>query len=538
MTHPLLQYHDATKHHYHRYARSAGHMDWANQPNPFRVYEGVTRYSLSRQGQDPEGTYAQLFMPGAFLPQPLNSRTLSDFLGLSLGLSAWKAAGGSRWSLRINPSSGNLHPTEGYLLLPPLDPFPGAGVCHYNPFHHALEPRAEMPQGVWPSWENHFRGPGFAVVLTTIFWRESWKYGERAFRYCLLDGGHALAALSLAARLHGWALTCLTGAGDDQIDTLLGLDRTPWHPGETEHAELICWVSSDAVPAEVPRHLPDSLVRPFADLDFKGRPNRLSGRAARWPIIDVAAAAARKVATPELPYAPVSRPMAFAPPDAGSAAGVIRRRRSAMAYDPRQSITVTHFLAMLERTLPRTGVPPFAAAVIDPTVDLLLFVHRVAGLTPGLYWLQRTVSSPAAERPAWHASWAWQPVRPDFPLWLLKAADVRHDAMELSCHQEIAGHSAFALAMLAPLKTMVARQPFFYRHLHWECGMIGQVLYLEAEAHGVRGTGIGCFFDEPVQKMLGITDDSLQSLYHFTIGHPMDDPRLATLAPYHHLERQ
>ena len=35
---------------------------------------------------------------------------------LALGLSAWKEYGGSRWALRCNPSSGNLHPTEAYVV--------------------------------------------------------------------------------------------------------------------------------------------------------------------------------------------------------------------------------------------------------------------------------------------------------------------------------------------------------------------------------------------------------------------------------------
>ena len=75
-----------------------------------------------------------------------------------------------------------------------------------------------------------------------------------------------------------------------------------------------------------------------------------------------------------------------------------------------------------------------------------------------------------------------------------------------------------------------------YRHLFWETGMIGQVLYLEAEAQGVRATGIGCFFDDPVHELMGLPDDAFQSLYHFTVGGPQDDARLATLAAYHHLE--
>ena len=59
-----------------------------------------------------------------------------------------------------------------------------------------------------------------------------------------------------------------------------------------------------------------------------------------------------------------------------------------------------------------------------------------------------------------------------------------------------------------------------------------QVLYLEAEAAGVRATGIGCFFDDPVHDVFGFRDLAFQSLYHFTVGGPVDDPRLTTLPPY------
>jgi nitroreductase len=74
--------------------------------------------------------------------------------------------------------------------------------------------------------------------------------------------------------------------------------------------------------------------------------------------------------------------------------------------------------------------------------------------------------------------------------------------------------------------------PWFYRRLYWECGLIGQVLYLEAEAAGLRGTGIGCFFDDPVHELLGLETHQFQSLYHFTVGHPIEDRRLMTLPAY------
>jgi hypothetical protein len=72
--------------------------------------------------------------------------------------------------------------------------------------------------------------------------------------------------------------------------------------------------------------------------------------------------------------------------------------------------------------------------------------------------------------------------------------------------------------------------------LFWETGVIGQVLYLESEAQGARATGIGCFFDDLVHELMGLPDDTFQSLYHFTVGGPLEDTRLATRAAYHHLD--
>ena len=68
-------------------------------------------------------------------PRPLTISAVASLLELSLGLSAWKSYNGNSWSLRMNPSSGDLHPTECHLILPPLLPLPGigGGVFHYDP---------------------------------------------------------------------------------------------------------------------------------------------------------------------------------------------------------------------------------------------------------------------------------------------------------------------------------------------------------------------------------------------------------------------
>ncbi|MGD2022118.1 MAG: hypothetical protein PVH97_13525, partial [Desulfobacterales bacterium] len=106
----IFHYHEATKHHFERYARSLGYMDWQNQPNPFRFYKNVPIVRLPLRNADPPADYKGLYERQDNSPQPIGLETVAGFLELSLGLSAWKAVSGSRWSLRINPSSGNLHP--------------------------------------------------------------------------------------------------------------------------------------------------------------------------------------------------------------------------------------------------------------------------------------------------------------------------------------------------------------------------------------------------------------------------------------------
>jgi hypothetical protein len=109
---------------------------------------------------------------------------------------------------------------------------------------------------------------------------------------------------------------------------------------------------------------------------------------------------------------------------------------------------------------------------------------------------------------------------------------------ELSCQQDIAADGAFSLGMLARFEPVLReRGAAAWRELFWEAGMIGQSLYLAAEAAGVRGTGIGCYFDDELHRALGLKGHDWQSLYHFTIGNPVEDLRLRTTPPYAHLKK-
>jgi SagB-type dehydrogenase family enzyme len=528
----IICYHEETKHHFNRYARSAGSMDWSNQPDPFRFYEGKTPIPLPFLKQEPTAGHQDLYLRKNNVFQPINFDTVGGFLELSLALSAWKAVSGSQWSIRINPSSGNLHPTEAHLMLPVSES--KAGLYHYNPLLHAIEERAEIPKSLWQQIQNHFKTEGFFVGLSSIFWRESWKYGERAFRYCCLDVGHALACLSFAANLFGWRVVYLNVLSEKALNTILGFDRVQWQEMEREHPDLLCFVCNDHH-KELSRTLPHDAISEFSKLSLRGTPNVLSHEHVNWESIYEAAAFSEKPETPEKRYNYGNSPLLTIADSALPASKIIRQRRSGVAFHPEGAITKDSFISILDKTLPRNACAPFDAEIGEPCVNLLLFVHNVKGLESGMYFLIRDKNLNDIKA-ASHPLFIWKPIEDNFPLYLLQIGDFRKTATRMSCHQDIAGDSAFSVGMIARFREIAEESPWKYRRLFWECGMIGQVLYLEAEAYGLRGTGIGCYFDDAVHKLMGFEDNTYQSMYHFTIGTPIEDRRLFSYPPYHHLK--
>jgi nitroreductase len=553
-----LEYHDATKHHFNRFARSAGHLDWATQPNPFRRFAGAALLELPRAAVAPDVPYDAIF-GGEPTPIPVDLTSVADLLRCAFGLSAWKQYGSTRWALRVNPSSGNLHPTEAYIVW-------NGEVSHYAPREHALERRASIGAAT-----------PLLVGLTSIFWREAWKYGERAFRYCQHDLGHAIGALRCSAARLGWRALVLSPWRDADVATLLGVDRDDdFGEAEREAAEclLAVWPADDPEP---PLH-PDgaqgtALLAAARAAAWQGVANVLSPRRVEWPIIDDVAAATvssgirRQGGSARGPHraegasttgattgagtTDARTPDASTPEARVTARSIMLRRRSAVAFDGRSWLPASVFLRILSRL--RADGRPADALDWPPNIHLALFVHRVEGLVPGIYaWLR----DPAARAPLqssmrpqflWEAAGRQLPTAPasgadeDDRLFLLLPTDVQWPATRVSCDQDIAGEGFFSVAMLAPLRSVLADggEPF-YRRLFWEAGLLGQVLYLEAEAAGARSTGIGCYYDDAVHELLGLPSSvadgtssaDWQSLYHFSMGRPVEDERLTTEPGY------
>jgi len=563
-------YHQATKHDFNQYAPSLGYLDWANQPDPFRRFTGapLIHLPLLRFDEEPFSPfYEDLFHADPIPCQPLTLGTLSRLFEYALSITAWKEYGDTRWALRSNPSSGNLHPTEGYLFLgstPGLSLTPG--LYHYVSKEHGLEQRLQSSEELACLLLRDFPTGSFLVGLTSVHWREAWKYGERAFRYCQHDIGHAIGTFRIAAASLGWKFTLLSGMADDGVSALLGLNRPQdFSDAEPEFPGLVAavWSSEEQAAKSLPLFLHPEAVLQVAKQSWMGQANRLSrDTPVFWNMMDEVSRATWKSDHDDTVLPLISRPE-DSPGQCGrqgireescaletltaqvTAGQIIHQRRSALAFDGKTGLPADQWYAMLARVMPQTARPlcrrmvPWDAIPWDPAIHLALFVHRIHGISPGLYFLIR---SPAVgKREAFCALMqeAFEWTRPcgcpeDLPLYLLEEGNVQTLATQLSCGQDIAGESAFSLGMIAEFdETLAAFGPWAYRRLFWEAGLIGQVLYLEAEVAGLRATGIGCFFDNPVHRVLGIfPQDTLQSLYHFTIGGPVEDGRLTTRPPY------
>lgn len=539
----VLAYHERTKHFPGRYARALGYLDWATQPSPFRRFSGARLLPLDLVPVGDEPPYESAFFRGRVPSAPLDRRSVSQLLHDSLALSAWKQAGGARWSLRVNPSSGNLHPTEGYLVAGPI-----AGlhrrpaVYHYAPREHALELRAELSEAAWAQLSLRLPAGSLLIGLTSIYWRESWKYGERAFRYCQHDVGHAIGALAVASAGLGWEARLDEGLPDRELAALLGVREQ--RGTEAEHPECLLLVAPPVPGLRLEQGpallaLPALLLAELASARWNGEPNRLSKDHHHWPVIDEVALATEKTGPPGDAFwesfhfdnsslAASDEPLPLRQ--------LIQQRRSAVALDGHTGITRDALYQILLKAMPGTSQVPFTAVPWRPRIDLLLFVHRVQGVEPGLYALLRDPARQRALRAALDPNFVWVPPPrcPDsLPLFLLEAGDPRAVARQTSCGQEIAADGAFAVAMLAEFRAPLEQfGSWFYRRLHWETGVVGQLLYLEAEACGIRATGIGCFFDDATHLAFRLAGDQFQVLYHFTLGGAVDDPRLQTAPPY------
>ena len=487
------EYHESTKHSVESLRRTPHALDWANMPDPFRHYEGVPVFDLPADLPIPETPALGVLhgVAGAALAND-GPTFLSQLLFYSAAISASKRvpSTGYRYALRVNPSSGNLHPTEFHFLTRGLKEWPD-GLYHYRPSAHMAEQRA------LGALEMMLAGSSAPIVfvLTSVAWREAWKYRDRAYRYCLLDMGHAWQALALAARAIGCDSFAVGHFLDDEVAQFCRFHEDEW-------PMLIVELRGKSIPV----HERDACETVW----HGGHANQLSKERIAYTLIDgirdttkLSEGACRGI-SPAEPSPTGSGEIKLPPPASsqrtfGEAA---RTRRSALDFlGGMQSMSLTQLSAILAAT-----TQPFSADFARARfIQLYLYAHRVDGLRPGVYrfWPERT------------------------ELEQIRSGDQRVAAAGLSLGQQLAGNACVALSITGDLERAArSHGDRGYRYVHFEAGAVGHTLYLAAEALGLGATGIGAFYDEEVHRYLNLAPEQGQVVYHFAIGYPVPDPRL------------
>jgi SagB-type dehydrogenase family enzyme len=430
-----------------------------------------------------------------------------------------------RYSLRVNPSSGNLHPTEAYLALHQTEGVP-AGLYHYRAMEHALECRrsgSALDELAAMLDQPSLAQAEMLMVLSSIFWRESWKYRDRAYRYCLHDMGHAMASVLLAARGLGADAQVLSHFADLPLADFLGVTV------QDEGPLLVIALNGPQATTATPRSSkgssraqPDVAWRAFVG-PLQGTPNALSAEEVPYHLL-VGMHQSTLLPDPPrpvpvlLPPAPESSepereviPLASAPTSDPPLDRIARRRRSALDFDPAPRLSLGDLGTILCHATRSFSADFLAtgrtAASCPALITLYLYVNRVTGLDPGVY----------RYRPDCHE------------LILIKRGDVARRAAYLSLEQELGAHACVVFSMIADLERAAASfGNRGYRYAHIEAGFIGQGLYLGAEAVGWNATGIGAFYDDDVLQFLELSPEQGQVIYHFAIGRAVHDDRLIT----------
>ena len=201
--------------------------------------------------------------------------------------------------------------------------------------------------------------------------------------------------------------------------------------------------------------------------------------------------------------------------------------------DKKTTITAKQFYQLISKLMPDQVESPYNLLISANRVQLIFFVHRVVGIKPGVYCLIRDSKALPELKSLMKPEFIWTRCSEALAFFCLLEGDAKLLSQQLSCQQAIASDGCFSLAMLSRFKPALQKSgAWLYPQLYWECGIIGQVLYLQAEALHIQGTGIGCFFDDPVHEFLGLKNMDFQTLYHFTIGGAVFDDRILTLPAY------
>lgn len=399
---------------------------------------------------------------------------LAAILNLTCGITQVRTqSDGKAFHFRAPPSAGALYPAELYVALQNVNGF-NDGLYHYCPLEHTLSTLREGP--VFDDGEKETM---IRFLISAIFHRSAWKYGPRAYRYCLLDAGHMAHNLLLAARIHGLPAEIDYDFSDPACTRLLAIDPalegcliqvhglgphdTPLKAGDAPlTAKELPGFSRTAKSPEAPELLMEA--------------HEVTSSFARCPVAPAASVSDRATQLPD-------------PVIASSTTAAIRQRRSRRNFvvrqaEPRHLVDIISLLCQ--------DAPPTCTDAVQ--IGFLAADH--SGLTPGYHRINRTDGSTT----------------------LVRQGQFMDRSARVCLDQGWLANAALHFVFTADLPALHATcGPRSYRYAHLEAGRLGQALYLAATAKKMGACGIGAFFDAEAVHLLGL-DEGHSLLYLVGVG--------------------
>ncbi|ACK68118.1 nitroreductase [Rippkaea orientalis PCC 8801] len=503
LTSIATHYHQRTKYHPETIARKSQGLDWSKQPSVFKQYKIGTSYDLTvylsdKATSDEHTPYW---------------RRLSRFLACSYGLTAKIPTMGEPLYLRAAPSAGGLYPAEVYLISRGTPQLP-AGLYHYQPQTHSLIYFWESD--VWSNlqeacaWDLDLEDAQLAIITTAIFYRSAWRYEDRAYRRILLDTGHLLGNIELAAAINHYRPHLIGGFSDYIINELLYLDpdqeagitvislKDLLNPQQNPSQSF----KTTTLPSEIHTDYPSISDGELLYYFHQATEIRISERLPDATLSNEISNLEDKYNFPFcLKVSTKTKPINWGE-NLLNLEQTILKRRSTRAYTG-ANLTLEELNSLLNFTYQAQDYEDIGLDADPDYFDLSLIetfiaVSGVNGLEEGCYYY-----APKAQE-----------------LRQIRFKNFRQELHYLCLGQELGRDAAAVIFHTADLEKAVQKYgDRAYRYLHLDAGHLGQRLNLAAIELNLGVSGIGGFFDDQVNEVLGIPSDEAV-LYITTLGRP------------------
>src|ERR1022692_284997 len=499
------KYHDGTKHSYWSIRNNPHSLDWANRPQPFKIYPNIKPLPLPRDV--PQTGVAALSAISE--PLPLSRadsvpdvQDLARILYFSAGITKQRKSQGGEIYFRAAACTGALYEIELYVVtggLPGLD----AGVYHFNPADVSLrllrkgDFRGNLAQAT--ALESAVVGAPATIICTGTYWRNAWKYQARTYRHFGWDNGTLLANMLAISAASGLPAEIVLGFVDGEVNSLLDLD--------TRREVSLCLVpigrtSESSLPAlrEAPALGLETIPLSEREVEYpamlemhEASSLESEEEVAQWrgkqPVLASSAPAGEEVQLQRLPEEEQPK---------DTIEQVILRRGSSRTFDQTASITLDQLSTIFDR-----ATRGLTADFLEPPGvqfnDLYLIVHAVQGLKPGAYFFRREQNT----------------------LELLKEGEFRAEAYHLGLQQQLPADACVDIFFLADLTRILERYGNRgYRAVQLEAGAIGGRMYLAAYAQSLGATGL-TFFDDDVINFFSPHAKEKSAIFLLAIGKPL-----------------